>query len=286
MPRFDPQPDRRPAVVTGASSGIGAATARTLGSAGLPVVLGARRVDACEALARSIRAEGGEAAAFYLDLADAAAITRFAKEAQDAFGPVEVLVSNAARVVPGSGLETTPEDFEEVLRVNLGGAQRLARAFGAGMVERQRGDLIFVSSDVVTHPRPRMSAYVTSKWGIEGFVTALQMELEGTGVRAVIVRPGPTLTGMGMDWDHEATEEVLAEWARWGLARHSAFLQPEGVALAIAHAVAAPRGTHLSIVEVQPEAPLVGSKAWTGSAGSAGSAGSKGSKGSKGDGEP
>ncbi len=87
-----------------------------------------------------------------------------------------------------------------------------------------------------------MAAYVASKWGLEGFVTALQMELEGTGVRAVIVRPGPTLTGMGMDWDPDVTGEVLAEWTRWGLARHSAFLRPEGVASAIAHAVAAPRG--------------------------------------------
>ena len=130
------------------------------------------------------------------------------------------------------------------------------RAFGAGMVERRRGDLIFVTSDVVAHPRPRMAAYVASKWGLEGFVTALQMELEGTGVRAVIVRPGPTLTGMGMDWDPDVTGEVLAEWTRWGLARHSAFLRPEGVASAIAHAVAAPRGTHLSVVEVQPEAPI------------------------------
>jgi hypothetical protein len=61
---------------------------------------------------------------------------------------------------------------------------------------------------------------------------------------------------MGMDWDPEVTGAVLEEWTRWGLARHSAFLRPEGVASAVAHAVAAPRGTHLSIVEVQPEAPL------------------------------
>jgi NAD(P)-dependent dehydrogenase (short-subunit alcohol dehydrogenase family) len=256
MPRLGPQPDRRPAVITGASSGIGAATARALARAGLPVVLGARRADVCAQVAATIRDEGGEAAGLHLDLADPASIERFAQEAESVFGPVEVLVSDAARNMPGAGLDTPPEDFEEVLRVNIGGAQRLARAFGAGMVERRRGDLIFVTSDVVAHPRPRMSAYVSSKWGLEGFVTTLQMELEGTGVRAVIVRPGPTMTGMGMDWDPEVTGEVLTEWTRWGLARHSAFLQPEGVALAITHAVAAPRGTHLSIVEVQPEAPL------------------------------
>jgi NAD(P)-dependent dehydrogenase (short-subunit alcohol dehydrogenase family) len=255
MPRVDAQPARRPVVVTGASSGIGAEAARMQAEGGHPVVLGARRREICEEMAARIRDQGGEAVGLHLDLVDPASITQFAKEAEDAFGPVEVLVSNAARNMPGSALETSPEDFEEVLRVNIGGAQRLVRAFGAGMVERRRGDLVFVTSDVVTHPRPRMSAYVTSKWGLEGFVTALQMELEGTGVRAVIVRPGPTLTSMGMDWDPDVTDEVLKEWTRWGLARHSAFLPPEAVALAIAHAVATPRGTHLSIVEVQPEAP-------------------------------
>ena len=256
MPRFDPQPERRPAVVTGASSGIGAETARVLARAGHPVVLGARRVEVCDAVADEIRAAGGEAAALPVDLADPASIEHFAAEAERAFGPVEVLVSNAARIEPGSALETEPADFEDVMRVNVGGAHRLVRAFGAGMVARQRGDLVFVTSDVVAHPRPRMSAYVASKWGLEGFVTALQMELEGSGVRAVIVRPGPTLTNMGLDWDPDVTGEVLAEWSRWGLARHSSFLRPEGVALAIAHAVATPRGTHLSVVEVQPEAPL------------------------------
>jgi NAD(P)-dependent dehydrogenase (short-subunit alcohol dehydrogenase family) len=256
MPRFDPQPDRRPTVVTGASSGIGAETARVLARAGHPVVLGARRTKVCEDIAAEVRAEGGEAVALHLDLADPGTVESFVRQAEEAFGPVEIVVSNAAKIQPGAALDTSPEDFDEVLGVNIGGAHRLVRAFGPGMVARRRGDLVFVTSDVVAHPRPRMSAYVASKWGLEGFVTALQMELEGTGVRAVIVRPGPTLTGMGMDWDPAVTDEVLAEWTRWGLARHSAFLRPDGVALAIAHAVSAPRGTHLSIVEVQPEAPL------------------------------
>jgi len=256
VPHFDPHPERRPAVVTGASSGIGAATAQHLARAGLPVVLGARRLDPCNELADAIRGEGGEAAAFPLDLADPASITAFADKAAGAFGPVEVLVSNAAQIRPGGALETPPDEFAEVVRVNLDGAQRLVHAFGPGMVERRRGDLVFVTSDVVAHPRPRMSAYVASKWGLEGFVTALQMELEGTGVRATVIRPGPTLTGMGMDWDPAVTDEVLAEWVRWGLARHSAFMRPDGVAAAIAHVVGTPRGTHLSVVEVQPEAPI------------------------------
>jgi short-subunit dehydrogenase len=254
VPRFAPQPLRRPSVVTGASSGIGAETAKALARAGHPVVLGARRVDLCEEVASAIRADGGEAVALAVDMAEPESIEQFVVEAERGIGPIEILVSNAAAIMPGSALETTPEQFEHVLRVNLMGTHRLWRAIGPGMVERERGDAIFVTSDVVAHPRPRMAAYVASKFGLEGFVASLQMELEGTGVRASMVRPGPTQTGMGMDWDPVITGEVLTEWQRWGLARHSAFLRPDGVALAIAHAVAAPRGTHLSVIEVQPEA--------------------------------
>ena len=257
MPRFEPHPQRRPTAVTGASSGIGAEAARALARAGHPVVLGARRVDVCEEVAASIRADGGEAASRCISTwPTRPRWTASPRRPTRPSGRSRSSCPTQPRSSPGTALETSPEDFEEVLRVNIGGAQRLVRAFGAGMVARRRGDLVFVTSDVVAHPRPRMSAYVASKWGLEGFVTALQMELEGTGVRAVIVRPGPTLTGMGMDWDPDVTGEVLAEWTRWGLARHSAFLRPEGVASAIAHAVAAPRGTHLSVVEVQPEAPI------------------------------
>jgi short-subunit dehydrogenase len=165
MTCFEPHPERRPAAVTGASSGIGAQAARALARAGHPVVLGARRAQVCDEVAASIRAEAGEAVACHLDLADPGSVTRFAKEADAAFGPVEILVSNAAKIQPGTALETSPEDFEEILRVNVGGAQRLVRAFGVGMVERRRGDLIFVTSDVVAHPRPRMAAYVASKGG-------------------------------------------------------------------------------------------------------------------------
>jgi NAD(P)-dependent dehydrogenase (short-subunit alcohol dehydrogenase family) len=256
MAKPTPHPDRRPAVVTGGSSGIGAATAQHLARAGHPVVLGARRLPECNEIVDAIRADGGEAAAFPLDLGDAESIETFTEKAVGAYGPIEVLISNAAQIQPGSAIDTDPDLFESVVRVNLGGAQRLVHAFGPGMVERQRGDLIFVTSDVVAHPRPRMAAYVSSKFGLEGFVTALQMELEGTGVRATVVRPGPTLTGMGMDWDPGVTDEVLNEWVRWGLARHSNFMRPDGVAAAIVHAVQTPRGTHLSVVEVQPEAPI------------------------------
>ena len=135
-------------------------------------------------------------------------------------------------------------------------ADRLVRAFVPGMVERRRGDLVFVSSDVAVRPRPFMSAYAASKWGLEGMAQSMQMELEGTGVRASIVRPGPTWSEMGTDWDDSAAADVLTGWMTFGLARHPQFLRPAALADAIATIVGAPRGVHLNLVEVNPEAPL------------------------------
>jgi NADP-dependent 3-hydroxy acid dehydrogenase YdfG len=124
------------------------------------------------------------------------------------------------------------------------------------MIERRRGDVVFVSSDTAVRPRPFMAAYSTGKWGLEGRVASLQMELEGTGVRASVVRPGPTWSEMGTDWDDEDAAFVLEQWVRFGLARHPHFMKPAAVAEAIATIVSAPRGVHLNLVEVSSEAPV------------------------------
>jgi NAD(P)-dependent dehydrogenase (short-subunit alcohol dehydrogenase family) len=253
---FDPHPPRRPAIVTGASSGIGAAIALSLAECGHPVVLGARRTDPCEETAEQIRSRGGEAAVVELDLNSAESTTAFAEKALGLHPEIEILVSNAGAIEPRHLLDTEPEVFASVLEVNLTNAHRLIQSVGLPMVGRGRGDLVFVTSDVVRSPRPSMGSYVTSKWGLEGYVRALQMELEGTGVRASIVQPGPTMTGMGMDWDPGVTETVIEEWTRWGFARHSHFLRPGAIADAVVFALSAPRGTHIALIEVQPEAPI------------------------------
>jgi NADP-dependent 3-hydroxy acid dehydrogenase YdfG len=250
------QPDRRPAVVTGASSGIGAATALALGAAGHPVALGARRVDACEKVAAQIRESGGEAVACELDVTDGESVSRFASHVTAELGPIEVLISNAGLVQPGMIAEVETERFGAEVDVNLLGPHRLVRAFVPGMTERRRGDIVFVSSDVAVRARPFMASYAAGKWGLEGMASALQMELEGTGVRASIVRPGPTWSEMGTAWEDDEAAFVLNQWVRFGLARHPHFLKPAAIADAIVSVVSAPRGVHLNLVEVSPEAPL------------------------------
>ncbi|MFM7060670.1 MAG: SDR family oxidoreductase [Actinomycetes bacterium] len=255
-PRFPAHPERRPVVVTGASSGIGRATAEALAAQGHPVVIGARRLGELETIAASIRADGGEAHALHLDLADPDSVARFVDAALAAVGEVEVVVANAARNQVGAILETPPAELDAVLEVNVGGTHRLVSALLPPMVERRRGDVVVVTSDVVTNPRPSMAAYVTSKWGLEGYVRALQMELEGSGVRVSIVRPGPTLTEMGWDWDMTRTEAALAEWGRWGLVRHDSYMRPGAVARAVAAVVSMPRGAQITSLEIHPEAPV------------------------------
>jgi len=245
----------RPAVVTGASSGIGEATARLLAAQGYPVVLGARRLDRCEAIAASLRADGLEAHAFALDVADAASREVFVKLAVEAVGDVEVFVSNAGLNRPASVMNADEGAFLEHLQVNLLGVHALTQAFGAGMVERGSGDLCFVTSEVVREPRPWVAPYVTSKSALEGLVTALRMELEGTGVRVSCVRPGQTMTEMGFDWDPERTGEILTSWKRWGLARHPHFMPSSGIAAAVAACVGAPPGVSFATVDVEPVPP-------------------------------
>ncbi|HEY3906446.1 MAG TPA: SDR family oxidoreductase [Streptosporangiaceae bacterium] len=247
---------RRPAFIAGASSGIGAATAEVLAAAGYPVALGARRAEICEQLAAKITADGGEAFAAQLDVADDNSVTTFVEAATSALGEPEVLVTSAGAVELQRTHESSPGEFAAQVQLHLVGVQRLVAATASGMVTRQRGDIVFISSDVVIRPRPNMGGYVAAKHGLEGMAKAMLMELEGTGVRVGVVRPGPTLTGMGMDWDHETLTALFDEWTPWGLMRHSGYLKPADVANAVAAMVATRPGAHLTLIEVQPEAPV------------------------------
>lgn len=235
---------------------MGAATSSALAVAGHPVVLGARRVERCEELATAIRDAGGEALALRLDLTDNESITEFAHRAEAELGPIEVLVSNAGDVQPITTVGASPAEFTRQIQVNLLGAQALVHQVVPDMIQRHRGDVVFVTSEVALHPRTHMAAYVTSKAGLEGFAQAMAMECEGTGVRVGIVRPGPASTEQGATWNAEAIDEVVASWHRWGLLRHDGSLRPTELAQAVLAVVSAPRGTRYAVLEVQPEAPV------------------------------
>ena len=256
MPRFAPLPDRRPAIVAGASAGIGEATAIELAARGFPVALGARRVEKLDDIVGKIRAEGGEAVGFHLDVTDPNSVKSFVANAVDALGEIEVLVAGAGDTYFGKLAEISTDDFNSQLQIHLVGANRLATAVLPGMLERQRGDLIFVGSDVALRQRPHMGAYGAAKAALVAMVTNFQMELEGTGVRASIVHPGPTKTSMGWSLPAELIGPALEDWAKWGQARHDYFLRASDLARAITFVAETPRGGFIANMELQPEAPL------------------------------
>ncbi|MGB3699134.1 MAG: SDR family oxidoreductase [Gordonia sp. (in: high G+C Gram-positive bacteria)] len=254
--KFQPHPDRRPVLIAGASSGIGEATARMLGAAGFPVALGARRADRCAEIAEQIVAAGGEAVAVALDVTDDDSVRAAVAAAEAALGPLEVVVTGAGDLQIGRAHEMPVDEWAAQIDVHLVGAYRVYRATAPAMIERRRGDIVFISSDVVAHPRPWSSAYVAAKCGVEGLVATLQMELEGTGVRAGLVRPGQTLTGMGMNLDQQQTEAMLNDWIAFGLARHGNFLRPENLASAVMAMVSLPPGAQMRAVDVEAEGKL------------------------------
>ena len=256
MARFDPHPARRPAIVAGASSGIGAATAAELAAHGFPVALGARRVDKCQELVDKIRAGGGEAVALPLDVTDPDSVKGFVHSATAELDDLELVVAGAGDTDFGRLYEMSTDEFAEQIQIHLIGANRIATAVLPGMVQRRRGDVIFVGSDVALRQRPHMGAYGAAKAGLVAMVTNLQMELEGTGVRASIVHPGPTRTAMGWSLSVEKIGPALADWAKWGQARHDYFLRAADLARAIAFVAETPRGGFIANLEIQPEAPL------------------------------
>lgn len=260
MPRFDPLPDRRPALVAGASSGIGEATAIKLAANGFPVALGARRVEKLKEIVDKIRADGGEAVAVHLDVTDPNSVKAAVEQTTSELGDIEVLVAGAGDTNFGKLHEMSTDEFADQLQIHLVGANRMATAVLPGMLERQRGDLIFVGSDVALRQRPHMGAYGAAKAGLVAMVTNYQMELEGTGVRASIVHPGPTRTSMGWSLPAEKIGPALEDWAKWGQARHDYFMRASDLARAITFVAETPRGSFIANMELQPEAPLADTK--------------------------
>jgi NAD(P)-dependent dehydrogenase (short-subunit alcohol dehydrogenase family) len=252
----DSQGPARTALVTGASSGFGAAIARAFGALGWAVALGARRVGKLEEVARDVEKAGGRGFVQPLDVREGDSIDAFVSAAENTFGPLDVVVSNAGIGIPGHLHELSEEDLRSEVDTNLMGPMLLARRVVPGMIARHTGDLVFVTSLNAVLPRPLQPGYTASKAGLEALVRVLQMELEGTGVRATIVRPGPSKTEMGWDWNPDVLKRMLTAWNRFGVLRHHRYLAPEPVANAVVQVVTAAPGTHLDLVQINPEAPV------------------------------
>ncbi len=192
-------------LITGASSGIGRLLATRLAQKGARVALVARRKDELETLASEIRKAGGEAIVLPCDVTDREQVSHTTSEALRQFGSIDLLVNNAGYGHHRTFLEWDVDDMERMMRVNYFGTLYFTKALLPQMVERQKGWLVFVSSVAGKIASPEESAYVASKFAMEGLASALSIEVEDAGVHVLIVRPGVIRTPF---FDEEALSRM------------------------------------------------------------------------------
>jgi short-subunit dehydrogenase len=229
-------------LVTGASRGIGLATAQAFAAQGARVGLVARDRAALEAGAAAISGQTHVVAA---DLADPAECARAADEVAAALGPIDVLVSCAGVLHRDFVEDVKPAEFEQSWRLHVGAALWLTQHVLPGMRERRRGSIVLVSSELGLIGGPSYASYCTSKWGMVGLAEVLHHELAGSGVRACAVCPGDV-----------QTDQMRAEiaWGPTGGATLEKAMSPEHAARAI---LAAAGGRKAVVVVDRPQMRLV-----------------------------
>lgn len=205
------------AVITGASRGIGRATAEALVRRGFAVALLGRVHADVAAVAAEIEREGGRALPVECDVSDAAAVDRAAQTVLRELGAPRVLVNNAGVVERARVDEMSEESWDHVVDVNLKGPFLVSRAFLPAMKRQETGRIIHVSSISATLGSAGASAYCASKWGLVGFMKSLAEELRGTGLQTLAVLPGSVDTRMlhGSGFAAQMTAEDVASTIVW-----------------------------------------------------------------------
>jgi NADP-dependent 3-hydroxy acid dehydrogenase YdfG len=182
------------ALVTGASSGIGAATAELLAREGAVVAAVARRLDRLEALVRRIESAGGRAAAFSADIAIDTEAAAVAQRVLARYGRIDILVNSAGIVRPGAVETADPAHWREMIDINLLATMYLSRAVLPGMRGRGDGHIVVVSSTAGRYVGTRHSGYTASKHAVNAFAETMRQEVAPLGIRVTIVEPGATTT--------------------------------------------------------------------------------------------
>lgn len=189
--------DGRVALVTGGSGGIGECVARVLAAEGAAVAVTARRLEACEKVARSILQDGGRAVALRCDVTDYGAVEEAIRQTEGALGRPTILVNNAGVIDPIARLEASdPAEWARNITINLVGAYNAVRAFLPVLKTNGGGVIVNVSSGAAHRPLEGWSAYCAGKAGMAMLTRSIALEEEGSGIRVYGFQPGTTDTEM------------------------------------------------------------------------------------------
>ncbi|WP_271103030.1 SDR family oxidoreductase [Pseudomonas tohonis] len=232
-------------VITGASSGLGEATARHLAALGASVVLGARRVDRLDALVSEITAAGGKAVAFATDVTDPAQVRALVQGGIDAFGRIDVLVNNAGLMAIAPLSETPVEEWDRMIDINIKGVlYGVAAALPVFQAQRS-GQFINVAS-VAGHKvfSPGGTVYSGTKFAVRAISDGLRHEVGGD-IRVTVISPGAVDSELKLGSSHEESRQALGEFYKLAI-------PAESVARAIAYAVEQPADVDISEVVLRP----------------------------------
>jgi NADP-dependent 3-hydroxy acid dehydrogenase YdfG len=236
------------ALVTGASAGIGKATALALAGAGARVALVARRAEQLQEVVDEIRRSGGESSYYVADVAledqAAAAVARV----EETFGAVDILVNNAGIIRPGSIASGNPRDWRDTFDINLLAPMYVSRGVLPGMQSRGKGHIVTVSSNAAKLPGSASNAaYSASKYALTALVNALRNEVASYGIRVTVVEPGATESDIASTIPDEATRAQMDAYVH-----REGVMKPEDVAAAILYAVTQPQRVNVNEIWLTP----------------------------------
>jgi len=236
----------RVAVVTGASSGIGAAVGRALNAEGAHVALAARREDALlEVQAGLETGDGQESIVVPTDVTNGEQVRALVGRAGE-MGPVQMLVNCAGIMYYTMMKNVREEEWERTVEVNCKGALNCVGAVLPGILERGSGHIVTISSDAGRKVFPGLAVYSASKFFVEALSQGLRLETAGTGLRVTTVQPGNVATDLlSMSTDEEALEE-------YGGASEARVLDPEDVAASVVHALVQPEHVAVNEILIEP----------------------------------
>jgi NADP-dependent 3-hydroxy acid dehydrogenase YdfG len=240
------------ALVTGASSGIGHATARALAQQGAAVALVARREDRLEALAADITQAGGTVLAVAADITDRAQAEAAIARAVEPFGRLDTLVNNAGLMILGPFADADVDDFDRMIAINQKGLLYLTKAAlphlfrSAEQGPRQVADIVNISSIAGRVSWPGFGAYAMTKFGVNGFTESLRQEITQNHVRVGVVEPGAVDTEL---LSHN-TDEVQTGLGAFPADKEK--LTAEDIADGVTYMVTRPRRTSISELWIMP----------------------------------
>ena len=233
----------RVALVTGASSGFGEATALELAKAGAKVGLTARRLDRLNALKARIEAEGGDAFVVEADFSKEAEAIAAVQAVEQHFGQIDILINNAGVMYLEPVATADLARWRSMFELNLLGLIAATQAALPGMTARKSGHIVNISSTAGHYANPTMSAYAATKWGVRAFTDSLRREVFKSNIRTTLISPGIAATELR---DHIGDPTVKAAINQRADAMRQ--LESQDIAEAILYAVTRP--DHVGINEI------------------------------------